>query len=345
LISLEAQSAGEATRLLVVGDRIEHARLDQFVAAALAPAHSRSQVGRMIKAGLISVNGMPVRASYAVHPGDRIEISSYAGGHAPVPQNATVQSLTLDLDTVEVLYGDPDLLVINKLAGMTVHPSPGHPDSTLVDVLLARFPELATMVEPDGPARAGIVHRLDKETSGVMVVARTQFARMMLSQQFKDRCVTKVYLAIVRGIVTRDRFALDRPIGRHPTERKRMSIRSHKLRPALTEFMVLHRFTQSAEPATLLKVRPLTGRTHQIRVHLAAAGYPCLGDMLYGGKSNSGWSRGGQALHALALRIAHPRSGEKMEFIAPLPDDFSVFLMANGVSPGTSSIRQWIEAV
>jgi 23S rRNA pseudouridine1911/1915/1917 synthase len=298
----------------------------------------------MIRAGLITVNGTAVRASCAIRPGDRVEIASPVAPQ-PVPASPNRTAQIVGGSGVEILFSDEELLAVNKPAGMPVHPSPGHPNATLANVLIAQFPELGAMAEPDGLLRPGIVHRLDQETSGAMVVARTPFARMALSQQFKDRSVSKVYLAIARGIVIRERFIVDWPLGRHPTERKRMSIRSHKPRAAHTEFLVLHRFALDSNPATLLKARPLSGRTHQIRVHLAASGHPCLGDKLYGGKSNSGWTRAGQALHALALTITHPRSGQRLEFIAPPPDDVSKFLAAGGLAIGSSIIRQWIDAV
>ncbi len=294
----------------------------------------------MIKAGLVTVNGTAVRASCTVRPGDRIEIASLTPAKLFSQVNPTGQPPA----SLEVLFADEELLAVNKPAGMPVHPSPGHPDSTLADLLNATFPDLAKMAEPDGVMRAGIVHRLDKETSGVMVVARTSFARMVLSQQFKERTVKKAYLAIVRGVVQRDRFTVDRPLGRHPTERKRMSIRSRKPRSARTDFLVLHRFLASADPATLLKAQPQTGRTHQIRVHLAAAGHPCLGDTLYGGRSSSGWTRRGQALHALALTIAHPRSNEQLELIAPLPDDMKQFILTRGLAIESLNLRRWIDA-
>jgi len=341
---LESQTPHEPAHFLVVGAGQEHRRIDQFVAAALAPERSRSQVGRMIKAGLITVNGTVVRASCAVRPGDRVEIASPVSNEpASFFQDTTVGPGAGA--ALEVLFSDAELLIVNKPAGMPVHPSPGHPDSTLADVLVGQFPDLAAIAEPDGLMRAGIVHRLDKDTSGVMVVARTPFMRMALSQQFKERGVSKVYLAIVRGSPVHDRFTVAYPVGRHPTERKRMSIRSRRPRQARTEFFVLYRFAAGAGPLTLLKARPQTGRTHQIRVHLAASGHPCLGDALYGGgKGNSGWSRGGQALHALTLTITHPRTGERLEFIAPLPDDITRFLNEGGLAVGPSIIRQWIDA-
>ncbi len=330
----------EPAQVLVVGAGHESRRLDQFIAAALAPERSRSQVGRTIKAGLVTLNGMAARASCSIRPGDRVEIA------APPPPKPT--PACANLPPIEVLFSDPELLAVNKPAGMPVHPAPGHPHSTLADVLVARFPELAAMAEPDGMARPGIVHRLDKDTSGVMVVARTPFARMALSQQFKERTVSKCYLAIVGGIVSRDRFIVTRPLGRHPTERKRMSVRSRKAREAVTQFLVLHRFGSAVNPATLLRARPETGRTHQIRVHLASSGHPCLGDSLYGGACKPGaggeWVRGRQALHALALAITHPRSGERLEFITPIPDDMARFLMANGLEAGPLMIRRWIDA-
>jgi 23S rRNA pseudouridine1911/1915/1917 synthase len=331
------------SKILSVSAGHEHRRLDQFVTAALAPERSRSQIGRMIKAGLVTVNGTAVRASCAVRRGDQIEIA-HAVPHEPTLSQIGTAERRASV-SLEVLFNDTELLAVNKPAGIAVHPSPGHPDSTLLDVLVASFPDVGAMAEPDGLLRAGIVHRLDKETSGVMVVARTAFARMALSQQFKERSVRKAYLAIVRGLVTPDRITIARPLGRHPTERKRMSIHSRKPREALTECLVLHRFAACTNPATLLKAEPKTGRTHQIRVHLAASGHPCLGDALYGGgKTHSGWIRGGQALHALALSITHPRTGERLEFVAPLPGDFVQFLTASGLAPGPLMIRQWIDA-
>jgi 23S rRNA pseudouridine1911/1915/1917 synthase len=327
--------------MLTVDTGHERMRLDQFVAAALAPESSRSQAARMIKAGLVSVNGAAARAATALHRGDRVEI-------APPPTPAPFVP-AVSAPEIEVLFADAELIVVNKPAGMPVHPSPGHPDSTLVDALLARFPELSAMADPDGVMRPGIVHRLDQGTSGVMVVARTPFARTALARQFKDRTVRKVYLALVRGIVTRDHVTIARPLGRHPTERKRMSIRSRTPRAALSHVTVLHRFTGhrltgDQRPATLVRVRPETGRTHQIRVHLASIGHPCLGDPLYGGNAATDSAFGDrQALHAAALTISHPRRAERIDFTAPLPADFANFLAARGLESSDAQLRRWIE--
>ncbi|HYR79368.1 MAG TPA: RluA family pseudouridine synthase [Candidatus Dormibacteraeota bacterium] len=321
-------------------------RLDVFISSRLAPEYSRSQVARMIKAGLVTVNGAAARASSGVRTGDRVEVAT--------PPAADVHDFYYkkgDSPEISVIFADDEIIVVNKPAGMTVHPAPGHPDGTLVDGLLARFPELATMAEPDGVLRPGIVHRLDKDTSGVMVVARTPFARTALSRQFKDRSVRKLYLAIVKGIVARDRVTIERPVGRHPIERKKMSVRSHMPRDAISNVTVLRRFEPAGDlemGASLVRVKPETGRMHQIRVHLASIGHPCLCDRVYGGaKPDDAGHFDRQALHALALSIAHPRSGEPLEFLAPLPDDFAAFLTRNsdGVDHEIDprELRRWIE--
>jgi 23S rRNA pseudouridine1911/1915/1917 synthase len=322
-------------------------RLDVFISSRLAPEYSRSQVARMIKAGLVTVNGAAARASSGVRTGDRVEV-------APPPAAAELDELYYKKSgapEISVIFADDEIIVVNKPTGMTVHPAPGHPDGTLVDGLLARFPELATMAEPDGVLRPGIVHRLDKDTSGVMVVARTPFARTALSRQFKDRSVRKIYLAIVKGIVARDRVTIELPVGRHPIERKKMSVRSHMPRDAISNVTVLRRFKSCAElevGGSLVRVRPETGRMHQIRVHLASIGHPCLGDRVYGGaKHVDAGHFDRQALHALALSIAHPRSREHLEFLAPLPDDFVAFLTQNsdGIDREIDQreLRRWIE--
>src|SRR5271170_308637 len=314
-------------------------RLDVFVSMRLAPEYSRSQVARMIKAGLVTVNGAAARASSGVRTHDRVDVAAIPAGALSDPSIYKEG----DAPEISVIFDDDEIIVVNKPAGMTVHPAPGHPNGTLVDALLARFPELAAMAEPDGVLRPGIVHRLDKDTSGVMVVARKPFSRTALSRQFKDRSVSKTYLAIVKGKVARDRLTIERPVGRHPVERKRMSVRSHAPRDAVSHITVLARFDDVDAGTSLVRVKPDTGRMHQIRVHLASIGHPCLGDPLYGGKAAGGGSFHRQALHALALSIAHPRSGERLEFVAPLPGDFVEFLSLNSLTVAATEIRRWIE--
>ncbi len=310
-------------------------RLDQFLAASLPS--SRSQIARMIKAGLVTVNGLAARAAAIVRGGDRIDFMP-----APIVP-ARVRSPSAP--PIEVQFADNELIVVNKPPGMVVHYAPGHCDSTLVDALLARFPELAAMADTDGVMRPGIVHRLDKDTSGVMVVARTPFARAALADQFKQRTVRKTYLALVRGLVARDRMVIARPLGRHPADRKRMSVQSHAPRAAVSQVAVLARF--AGYGVTLVRVRPETGRTHQIRVHLASIGHPCVGDSLYGGiarDTNSSVQFTRQALHALALEVNHPRTGERLEFMAPPAADFAALLREFGVDPNAALIREWVDA-
>lgn len=222
---------------------------------------------------------------------------------------------------------------------MAVHPSPGHPHSTLVDAMVARFPDLATVIELDGTWRAGIVHRLDKDTSGAMVVARNNFARAALSEQFKRRAVEKVYIALVAGHPSRDLITIDQPIGRHQTERKRMSVRPGSGREALSQVSVIRRSYLPMEDGrpmavSVLAVRPRTGRTHQIRVHLSSIGHPCLGDPLYGRQERERLPIKRQALHALYLAMEHPRRGGRIAALAPLAPDLGWMLAACGLDPG-----------
>jgi 23S rRNA pseudouridine1911/1915/1917 synthase len=301
-------------------------RLDIFLTAWLAPELSRSQVTRIIRAGLVSVNGSRARSSQTVRAGDRIEVAE--------PNRAQTRPDAVVTPDVPVIYADSEIVLVNKPPGLTVHSAPGHRGATLVDFLTNRFPEMAAMVDLDGISRPGIVHRLDKDTSGVMVVARTPFARTALSRQFKDRTVHKTYLAIVRGTVSRDRLTISRPIGRHPVERKRMSVRTRTPRDAVTKVEVVARLSyptvEGPLPMSLLKVEPLTGRTHQIRVHLASIGHSCVGDRLYGKNNDTAIPLGRQALHAFSLSIEHPRTGKRLNFSAQVPDDLAELLRISG---------------
>ncbi|HXR34345.1 MAG TPA: RluA family pseudouridine synthase [Candidatus Binataceae bacterium] len=303
-------------------------RLDAYLAGELAPEYSRSQILKAIKAGLVMMNQRPARASEPIRAGDRIEFR--------VPAPAAPIVAAAPAPGVDVIYQDADIIFVNKPPGMVVHPSAGHPHSTLVDALVARFPDLATVVEMDGSWRAGIVHRLDKDTSGVMVVARNSFARAALSAQFKQRSVEKIYLALALGHPGRERMTIDQPIGRHQTERKRMSVRSRTGREAVSEVRVIQRCQLSLAGGAriavgLLAVRPRTGRTHQIRVHLSAAGHPCLGDPLYGRQEREQLPIRRQALHAFYLAVTHPRSGSRIGIVAPIAPDLEELLASCGL--------------
>ncbi len=320
----------EQIRILVAHPP-ERMRLDAYLARELAPEYSRSQILKAIRAGLVVMNDRPARAADAIRDGDRVVF------HIPAPRAATVAPAPAP--PVDVLFEDADLIFVNKAPGMAVHPSPGHPHSTLVDALVARFPDLASVIELDGTWRAGIVHRLDKDTSGVMVVARNSFARAALSDQFRHRSVEKVYIALVKGHMRDDRVTIDRPIGRHQTERRRMSVKAGTGREAQSEVTVIRRCNLPLPegepmPISVVAVRPRTGRTHQIRVHLASVGHPCLGDPLYGRQARDRLPIKRQALHALYLAINHPRRGERIVAIAPVAPDLGQLLAACGLKPG-----------
>jgi 23S rRNA pseudouridine1911/1915/1917 synthase len=269
------------------------------------------------------VDGVVRKPSYKVKPGDRIT------GRLPDPQPAVVLPEAIPLD---IVYDDDDLIVLNKPAGLVVHPAAGHPGGTLVNALLYRYPNLEGI---GGEKRPGIVHRLDKDTSGIMVVTKSARAHLHLSEQFKQRHIRKTYLALVLGSPDRQDGVIDQPIGRHPTDRKRMSTVSRHTRKALTLWRVRERF----EVCTLLEVDLKTGRTHQIRVHCKAMGHTIVGDPVYGGRSQRRvYNRGNQAayqilttaerqmLHAWRLEFDHPVSGHPLRFTAPVPNDMSTLI-------------------
>jgi 23S rRNA pseudouridine1911/1915/1917 synthase len=285
-------------------------RLDRWLAAAL-PDYSRTEIQRWIKEGHVIVDGALPKVSYRVRPGDEITIQ------IPPPLPAVAQPESIPLD---ILYEDDHLLVINKPAGMVVHPAPGrvHRTGTLVNAVLAHVPNLAV----GGEQRPGIVHRLDKDTSGVILVAKNDAALRDLQAQFKARTVEKVYLALVEGELPTAHGRIEAPIGRDPRHRQRMAVvTEQKGRPAVTDFRVRERFSDY----TLIEAHPRTGRTHQIRIHLASIGHPVVGDPLYGRK-HSRLHCPRQFLHALKIGVRLPGSGMWAEFTAPLPADLEEVL-------------------
>jgi 23S rRNA pseudouridine1911/1915/1917 synthase len=275
-------------------------RLDVYLAER-EPELSRSQLKRLVVEGNVLLNGAFPKAGSRVRPGDLVSVT--------VPQPRPTEVVPEEIP-LEVVYQDGEMLVVDKPAGLTVHPAPGHPSGTLVNALLALCPDLKGI---GGEIRPGIVHRLDKDTSGLMMVAKSGPAHSSLSEQIKDRAVRKGYTAMVLGRVTLDEGRIDAPIGRDPRNRKRMAAAPGG-RGAVTAYRVMRRYGRH----TLLEVSPETGRTHQIRVHLAHIGHPLLGDSVYGGRSKL---LPRQFLHAHLLGMRHPSSGEYLEFRSNLPED------------------------
>ena len=289
----------EVKTLAVEADGV---RLDKYLAASPLGL-TRSHLQKLIEEGFVRVNSRAARPAAKLKCGDRVEII--------IPAIGPVQLAAEDIP-FEVLYEDTDLAVINKPAGLTVYPAPGHPGHTLVNAMLQRFPDLSTF---GNSPRPGIVHRLDKDTSGLMVIARHEKARLDLVEQFKARSVIKKYLVLVKGKVVPMHGAIDAPIGRDPADRKRMAIIS-KGRPASTDYRV----QKYMKGYSLLEARIQTGRTHQIRVHFAAIGFPVVGDAVYGVKSAL---LDRQFLHAHFLEIALTGSGQVRSFSCALPADLS----------------------
>jgi len=280
-------------------------RLDVFVARKL-PALTRSRVRRLIDDALVTVDGrLPEKAGLALEAGQRIEVT------VPEPEPSTPEPEAIPL---RIVYEDDDLLVVDKPAGLTVHPAPGHPSHTLVNAVLAHSPGLSGI---GGEERPGIVHRLDKDTSGLIIVAKNDAAHASLARQLKARKVEKTYLALVEGRLEPPEGVIDAPIARHPVDRKRMAVVAGG-REARTRYRTL----REVDGYSLLEVRPETGRTHQIRVHFASIGHPVAGDPLYG-------RRGAKApvprqfLHAQRLAFQHPRTNARLELEAPLAEDLA----------------------
>jgi 23S rRNA pseudouridine1911/1915/1917 synthase len=298
-----------------VSEKDAGTRLDQFLAGTDLQI-SRSHAKTLIEKHVILLNQKPTKPSTHVKAGEVIS------GTLPGPEPLSLNPEPLPLT---ILYEDPSIIVVDKPAGMVVHPAYGNLSGTLVNALLHHCKDLAGI---NGVLRPGIVHRLDKDTSGVMVVAKDDESYRQLTKQFKSRTVEKVYLALVYGPCGKDEGLIDAAIGRHPHERKRMSLRTRRGRTAITRWRVAERLNGF----TLLEVFPQTGRTHQIRVHLSSIGHPLLGDPLYGRKGRSGTIHnpalkecvirmGRQALHAYRLGFVHPKTGEKVQFESPLPED------------------------
>lgn len=291
------------TKLIVPAEQTRQ-RLDRFLAQAL-PAFSRARLQTLIRDEFVLLNGKAARPRDPVRTGDIVELRE------PEIEKVEAQPEQIKLD---VIFEDDDLLVLNKPAGIVMHPGAGHQQHTLVNALLAHCRNLSGI---GGKERPGIVHRLDKETSGALVVAKNDATHRHLSSQFAARTMTKIYLALVAGTLRKTSGVIDKAIARHPVHRQRMSIARRQGRSAKTEYRVL----RSGNEISLVECILHSGRTHQIRVHLHHLGHPVLGDKLYGGKRAGDYPR--QMLHAWKLAFRHPRSGAEMSFEAPVPFDFA----------------------
>ncbi len=302
-----------ATETTLLIAETEEARIDAYLADNTA--FTRSKLQKLIRAGAVTQNGKPCKPNAAVKPGDAIRITDDTpdAGALPEPENIPL----------DIVYEDADVAVINKPKGMVVHPAPGSETGTLVNALLYHFQSLS---QAGGATRPGIVHRIDRFTSGLLVVAKNDAAHEALARQFALHTAHREYLCLVHGNLKDDSGTVDAPIGRHKTDRKRMAVTPDG-RNAVTHWRVLERFGTE----TLLFVQLETGRTHQIRVHMAYIKHPILGDEVYGSPAPK-LGLTGQALHGFRLTFCHPKTGEAMTFTAPLPEDFRTALKRLGGS-------------
>ena len=284
-------------------------RVDALIAEAV-PELSRSFVQKLLEEGRVLLNGKPVKKSYRPEVGDELLLD------IPEPETLTVTAEDIPLD---VAYEDGDVIVVNKPRGMVVHPAPGHPDGTLVNALMAHCGDSLSGI--NGVMRPGIVHRIDMDTSGLIIAAKNDAAHKALAAQLKDHSLARTYECVVIGNLRDDAGTVDAPIGRHPTDRKRQCVTDKNARPAVTHWEVIDRYAGY----THVRCRLETGRTHQIRVHMAHIGHPILGDMVYGRKKPE-LGLTGQCLHARELRFKHPTTGEPVTVRCDLPDYFEEIL-------------------
>lgn len=295
---------------LTVAEDMAGTRIDRYLTQACGDI-SRSYLQKLLKSETVLVNQKAVKSNYKVVPGDIIDLE------IPEAVEPEIEPEQMDLD---IIYEDSDIILINKPKGMVVHPAAGHYSGTLVNGLMDHCRDNLSGI--NGVMRPGIVHRIDMDTTGVLIVCKNDVAHNSLAKQLKEHSITRKYYAIVHGVIKEEEGTINAPIGRHPTERKKMSINYKNGRDAVTHYRVLKRFRQY----TYVECQLETGRTHQIRVHMASIHHPLLGDQVYG-PSKCPFQLQGQTLHAGVLGIIHPRTGEYMEFKADLPEYFQNLLL------------------
>ena len=296
-------------REFLVEEEEQDIRIDKYLAGVCNV--SRSYLQKLLKDGLVLVEGAPIKGSYKVNEGDRILVD------LPEAVEPEIAAEPMDLD---ILYEDEDILLVNKPKNMVVHPAAGHYTGTLDNGLMDHC--RGNLSGINGVLRPGIVHRIDKDTTGVLIVCKNDQAHQSIAAQLKAHSITRKYYAIVHGNLKDDEGTVDAPIGRHPTDRKKMAVNYKNGKPAITHYQVLRRLNGY----TFIECRLETGRTHQIRVHMASLGHPLLGDAVYGPAKCPVPGLEGQTLHAGILGVVHPRTGEYMEFSAPLPEYFATLL-------------------
>lgn len=321
---MEEEGLNMQKKEIVIGQEQENQRIDKGISLE-AEGISRSRLQKLLKEEMVLVNEKPVKPSYRLQAGDTVCVQ--------IPQNRPVSIVPEEIP-LDILYEDDFLLVVNKPQGMVVHPAPGHAEHTLVNAVLAHCQGNLSGI--NGELRPGIVHRIDQYTSGALVICKDDRTHQDLAEQLKEHTIHRIYHAVVLGNIREETGSVNAPIGRHPTDRKRMSIHSKCGRHAVTHYRVLERFGKY----TYVQCQLETGRTHQIRVHMASISHPLLGDRLYNRNDQNPFHLPGQALHARVLGFRHPHSGEYLEVSAPFPESFTKLLDTLYESSGQARSNQ-----
>lgn len=321
---MEEERLNMQKKEIVIGQKQENQRIDKGISLE-AEGISRSRLQKLLKEEMVLVNEKPVKPSYRLQAGDTVCVQ--------IPQSRPVSIVPEEIP-LDILYEDDFLLVVNKPQGMVVHPAPGHAEHTLVNAVLAHCQGNLSGI--NGELRPGIVHRIDQYTSGALVICKDDRTHQDLAEQLKEHTIHRIYHAVVLGNIREETGSVNAPIGRHPTDRKRMSIHSKSGRHAVTHYRVLERFGKY----TYVQCQLETGRTHQIRVHMASISHPLLGDPLYNRNDQNPFHLPGQALHACVLGFRHPHSGEYLEVSAPFPESFTKLLDTLYKSSGQARSNQ-----